>query len=196
VEKLDPERRALECTWAKSDKSFIRATEVRIETDAETRFWKGGVAASFGDLRVGDRVRTKTHGGGSGKRRIAWEMFLDDESLLKFQAEQAAVHAARMARQGVPGYVDSVEGTELKGTVFQEGFELTKPLKPGQKVSVAPAGADRNPVGTPQEAVVVESTVRGRLCQVKLALSAPAPRFEKAGLMRLFPTGPGAGEAR
>jgi hypothetical protein len=90
VDKIDAAKRVLDCTWANSDKSFIRMTNVLIETDSETRFWKAGLPAKFTDIKPGDKLRTKTHGAGAGKRRSAWELFLDDESLVKFQTEQKA----------------------------------------------------------------------------------------------------------
>ena len=70
-----------------------------INTDQETRYWKNGEPAKFDDIKLGDKLRTKTHGVGKGKVRIAWEVFLDEASLLKFQAEHKEVHTARILPQ-------------------------------------------------------------------------------------------------
>src|SRR5262249_4617466 len=122
----------------------------------QTRYWKGGQPAKFGDIKVGDKLRTKTHGVGKGKVRVCWEVFLDDASLLKFQAEQQAVHRKRMLEEGLPGYVDRREDRQLQLTLFQETRDLSKESKAGRKVRVAPAGVDRKPTEAAVEGVVQE----------------------------------------
>ena len=47
---------------AKFDGSFVRDKGVVLLTDKETPCWKDGKPAKFADVRVGDRLRTKTHG--------------------------------------------------------------------------------------------------------------------------------------
>ena len=185
VDKLDAAKRALDCTWANSDKSYIRMTNVLIETDGETRFWKAGAPAKFSDIKPGDKLRTKTHGAGAGKRRIAWEVFLDDESLVKFQTEQKVVHAARIAKEGAPGYVDEAKGTELKLTLFNEGADLGKQLKVGKSVRVAAAGVDRKPTAAPLTATVAATTTKGRETKVTLKLSTEG-KFQPTGLARVW----------
>lgn len=189
VDKIDAAKRALDCTWANFDKSFIRMTNVLIETDGETRFWKAGAPAKFSDIKPGDKLRTKTHGAGSGKRRIAWEVFLDDESLVKFQTEQKAVHATRIAKEGAPGYVDESNGNELKLTLFNEGGDVVKQLKAGKSVRVAPAGVDRKPTATPLMGKVTAATTKGRECKITLTLSAAEAKFQPTGLARLWIAG-------
>lgn len=188
VDKIDLSKRALDCIWANSDKSYIRQTNVLIETDGETRFWKAGAPAKFTDIKLGDKLRTKTHGAGSGKRRIAWEVFLDDESLLKFQTEQKAVHAARILKEGTPGYVDESNGKELKLTLFNEGGDVAKQLKVGKSVRVAPAGVDRKPTATPLMGKVNAVSIKGRESKVTLTLSAEEAKFQPTGLARLWLT--------
>ena len=185
VDRIDAAKRAVECTWANFDKSFIRQTNVIIETDAETRFWKAGVPAKFTDINVGDKFRTKTHGVGKGKTRVAWEVFLDDESLVKFQTEQKAVHAARILKEGAPGYVDASNGKDLRLTLFNEGADIVKQLKAGKSIRVAPAGVDRKPVTAPLTATVTAVVTKGRDCKVTLTLSAEG-KFQPAGLTRLW----------
>lgn len=186
VDKIDAAKHALGCTWANFDKSFIRMTNVLIETDGETRFWKAGAPAKFSDIRPGDKLRTKTHGVGAGKRRIAWEVFLDDESLLKFQTEQKVIHAARIAKEGAPGYVDEANGAELKLTLFNEGADLAKQLKAGKPVRVAPAGVDRKPAAAPLTGKVTAATTKGRETKITLTLSAAEAKFRPAGLARVW----------
>jgi len=188
VDAIDPASGHLTCKWANADLSFIRNPKVIIETDKETRYWKNGQPAKFGDIQAGDKLRTKTHGRGSGEHRVAWEVFLDEESLLKFQAEQNAVHAARMKEQGAPGYVDEAGGTALKLTLFNEADDYLKPLKQGAAVRVAAAGVDRKPNMTPVSAKVIETGKRKgeRQTFVVLELDASSASFEPAKLARLW----------
>ena len=189
VDTIDVDKKQATCTWANFDKSFVREKGVVITTDAETRYWKAGQAAAFADIKVGDRLRTKTHGVGKGKVRVAWEVFLDDESLAKFQNEQKAVHAARIKEEGAPGYVDEASGTTLKLTLFNEGGDVAKQLKAGKPVRVAPAGVDRKPTAKAISATVTEAKMNGRQQAVTLTLGdgAAASAFQPTGLFRLWP---------
>jgi len=143
VDRIDPAKGEIEYTQANFDKSFVRAKGLILETDEQTRYWKDGNPAAFADIHLGDKVRAKTHGIGKGKHHRAWEVFLDDTSLQKFQKEQQAVHSRRLIEGGWPGYVDSISSNEVHLTLFPEGRELAKDLKIGGAVRVAAAGPDR-----------------------------------------------------
>ncbi len=186
VDQIDAVAGKVTCTWANFDKSFVREKNVVIETDKDTRVRKAGQPAKFSDIKTGDKFRTKTHGIGKGKTRMAWEVFLDDESLLKFQAEQKAVHAKRILEEGVPGYVDASSGTQLTLTLFNEGEEQIKRLKQGTIVQVAPAGVDRKPTAAPITGKVITLGKNGRQTQVILELNASGEKFQPAGISRLW----------
>ncbi|MFM8272352.1 MAG: hypothetical protein ACKODX_08435 [Gemmata sp.] len=157
-----------------------------METDTNTRYWKKGKLASFADIAVGDKLLAKTHGTGKGKRRVCWEVFLDDESRDLWRDEQRAVHAKRMAAEGLPGYVDAAKDAALKLTLFSESADQARGLKVGHKVTVAPAGADRKPTADPVEAVVTAvAPVRGNLYEVTLKVGA-VDGFKPAGVARLW----------
>ncbi|MEA3208763.1 MAG: hypothetical protein QOE70_1820 [Chthoniobacter sp.] len=189
VDSIEPEKGRLICTQANFDQSYVREKGINIETEASTRYWKAGQPAKFADIKVGDKVRTKTHGIGKGKVRVAWEVFLDDESLIKFQTEQNTVHAARIKEQGAPGYVDEAQGQELRLTLFNEGGDELKRLKPGKAVQVAPAGVDRKPTAPAIMGTVTSAVMAGRQCQVTLALAAAATEFHPTKLARLWLAG-------
>lgn len=186
VEAIDAEKGRLTCTWANADRSFLREKGVVIETDAVTRFWKAGSPAKLADIKLGERLRTKTHGVGKGKARVAWEVFLDEASLEKFQEEQRTVHAARMQAEGAPGYVDEVEGEALRLTIFNEGREYLKTLRPGQAMRVAPAGVDRQPTASARPAKIVAVKAVGRQTEVSLAADGAGAGFQPRGLARLW----------
>ena len=186
VDALDAAKGELVCTQANFDQSFVREKGIPIETAPDTRYWKKGQPAALADIKVGDKLRTKTHGVGKGKVRVAWEVFLDDESLLKFQAEQKTVEAQRLKEQGAPGYVDAADGTLLRLTMFQEGGDLVRPLKAGAKVRVAPAGVDRKPTREPLAATVAESKMAGNLGKITLTLDAASKDFQPGIVARVW----------
>jgi hypothetical protein len=190
VDRLDATKGQLVCTQANADQSYVREKDIVIETDKATRFWKAGASAKFEDIKVGDKLRTKTHGVGKGKVRVAWEVFLDEESLLKFQSEQKAVHAARIAEQGAPGYVDEVMADQLKLTLFHEGEEHVKRLKVGKPVRVAPAGVDRRPTAEPIPGKVTAVKMVGRQCLVTVSIEPTTTKFEPTSLARLWSVEP------
>ena len=186
VDEIDLAAGKLTTTWAKGDMTFIREKGVVIETDTNTRFWKGGQLAKLSDIHQMDKLRTKTHGIGKGKVRVAWEVFLDDESLLKFQAEPKLIHSQRILADGAPGYVDEINGTILGLTLFHEGEEQAKRLKQGVRVRIAPAGVDRKPSSDPIEGKVNSVSKNGRQTQVRIGLDASGDRFMPTELARLW----------
>jgi len=117
---------------------------------------------------------------------MCWEVFLDDASLLKFQSEQKALHAKRMAQEGAPGYVDALDGKSLELTLFQESGEVARALKTGQKVKVAPAGIDRKPTSEPVIGTIAAAKMAGNLGKVTITLDAPSTAFPVASVARLW----------
>jgi hypothetical protein len=186
VDKLDPEKGQIVVTQGNADKSYIREAGIVINVDKESRYWKNGELAKFADIQVGDKLRAKTHGEGKGKTRIAWELFLDEASLLKFQAEQKAVHTERITKEGAPGYVDAADAGTLKLTLFNEGEVFVKQLKAGKAVRIAPAGVDRKPTAGPIKAQVKSAKMQGRQCLVELTVDSATTAFKPTELVRLW----------
>lgn len=187
VDAIDPKAGTIAFTQANADKSFVREKGLVMSTDANTRYWKGGKPAAFADIKVGDKLLAKTHGVGKGKTRVCWELFLDDASRDLFRDEQRAVHAKRMAAEGLPGYVDAADGPALKLTLFPEGQDQAKGLKPGRKVRVAPAAVDRRPVVEPAAGTVAAVKAgRGNVTEVTVTLPGGTAGYKPAGLARLW----------
>jgi len=186
VDSIDAAKGLLTCTQASADKSYVREQGIQINTDKETKYWKGGMHAKFTDIKPGDQLRTRTHGVGKGKTRIAWDVFMDEESLLKFQAEQKIVQTARIKEEGAPGYVDEVNAQKLTLTLFNESGDLLKQLKAGTKVRVAPAGVNRKPSGAIQKGSIVSTKMVGRQNVAEITLDAPAAGFKLTELARLW----------
>jgi hypothetical protein len=186
VDKLDAEQGQIVVTQGNADKTYIREQGIVINVDKETRYWKKGEPVKFADIQIGDMLRAKTHGEGKGKTRIAWELFLDEASLLKFQADQKAVHTDRIVKEGAPGYIDAASEGSLKLTLFNEGEVIVKQLKPGKSVRIAPAGVDRQPTAEPIAAKVTSAKMQGRQCLVELTVDAATTGFKPTELVRVW----------
>jgi hypothetical protein len=187
VDRIDADKGLIEFTQANADRSFVREKGLVLRTDGQTRYWKDGKPATFADIKVGDKLRTKTHGVGKGKERVCCEVFLDDASLEKFRTEQQAVHRQRLAEEGLPGYIDAADGERVTVTLFLEAREAVKDLKVGAKVRLAPAGADRK-ANQAVEGTAEAVKPAGALTQVTVRLSGPAgERFRPTGVARLWP---------
>jgi len=189
VDRIDPAKGEIEYTQGNLERKppYTRAKGLILETDADTRYWKNGEPAKFADIKVGDKLRAKTHGIGSGKHHRAWEVFLDDASLQKFQTEQQAVHTKSLIEEGWPGYVDVVGPSEVHLTLFQEGKEFARDLKVGQAVRIAGAGIDRK-AGDAVEGTVTVHLPKGNLNEVTISLKSlpKEPPLVVAGLARLW----------
>ena len=187
VDAIDADTGTLTVTQANFDKSFVREKGILISTDTETKYWKEAQPAKFSDIKVGDKIRTDTHGNGKGKVQMCWNVFLDDASLLKFQNEQKALETKRIAEEGAPGYVDKLDGATLDLTLFWEGSDISHGLKAGQKVRVAPAGVDRKPTMAPVTGTVAAAKMAGNLGKITVTLDAASTAFPVGGVARLWP---------
>lgn len=185
VDSIDAEKGTITFTQGKPDRSYIRAEGLVLETDKDTRYWKAGQPAKFSDIKVDDKLWAKTHGVGKGKTRMCWEVFLDDESLFKMKAEQEAVHAARMAAEGLPGYIDERTDGSLALTLFQEGQTIAKGIKVGHDVRIATAGVDRKPTMEPVAAKVTAIKQKGSLYEMTLAVT-PSESMTPGSLLRVW----------
>ena len=101
-------------------------------------------------------------------------------------AKEGSLHARRLAVEGAPGYVDTIDGPAMQLTLFQEGGDIAHTLKPGLKVRVAPAGIDRKPTAAPVEATVTEAKMAGNLGKTTLTLASPAASFHTGMVARLW----------
>ena len=119
---------------------------------------------------------------------MAWEIFLDDESLNKFKTEQKAVHAQRIIKEGAPGYVDEANGSKLVLTLFNEGEDQVNLLKKGSLIKVASAGIDRKASAESIAGKVVSLLKMGKQTQVTLELEKPGDSFKPTSLARLWIT--------
>jgi hypothetical protein len=186
VDAIDASAGKITCTQANADKSFVREKGIVIETEAATHYWKEGQPVRFADIKVGDKLRTQTHGVGKGKVRMCWEVFLDEASLAKFQNAQRAVHAKRMIEEGAPGYVDLATGQQVELTLFQEAGEVSHLLREGSKVRLMGAGADRKAVGDALMGKVKSAKFQGNLCKVSVELEQDVAGLQSKQIARLW----------
>lgn len=186
IQSIDLAKGTLTFMHAKADKSLIRWENVVMHTNLETKYWREGKPASFQDLKTGAMIRAKTKGMGKGRTCLAWHIFLDDESLMKFREEQMAVHAAKMKKDGMTGYVDKAGCNKLELTLFRETRDFAPQLKPGAKVKVAPAAFNREPTAPPIEATVLSNKPQGVLHKLQLSTNADATNFQATDVARVW----------
>jgi hypothetical protein len=187
VDSIDAAESKLTVTQGSLDKSYIREKDIIISTDTDTKYWKNGQPATFADIKVGDAIRTETHGVGKGKVQMCWNVFLDDASLAKFQSDQKALQTERLKTEGLPGYVDSSDTADLEMTLFREGSEFAQKLVTGTKVQLAPAGIDRKPSAPSIEGIIVAAKMLGNLCKVKVKVDGDTGTFVVGEVARLWP---------
>jgi hypothetical protein len=187
VKEIDPKTGTIVCRQGKPDESYIREENVVIRVDDDTKYFRNGELTTFDTMMIGDRLRTKTHGTGKGPDRVAWFVFFDIESLLKMQAEQKLVHAGRMHDEGLPGYCDTAADGKVTITLFRQGDEWAKKLKPKMTARLAPAGVDRKPSANPIDVTIVEAKMQGSLGKVTLETTQPLPaELKPTAVVRLF----------
>ncbi len=185
VDRIDLDKGEIEFTQANADKSYIRDKGLILEVDVQTKYWKNGEPAKLADIKVGDKLRTKTHGIGKGKHRRCWDVFLDDATIEKWQKEQQAVHSKQLKEEGWPAYVDATTDGQAIITLFPEGRELAKDLKAGRAVQLAAANANRV-AGKAVEGIIKEVKAQGNLNQVTIELKVLPEGITVGGLARLW----------
>lgn len=187
VDRIDAKKGEFEVTDINSEQ-WVREKGIILHTDKDTKYWKNGQPAQFSDVKIGDDLRTETHGVGKGKVHQCWNVFLDLESLEKFQNEQAQVAERRLKAEGSPGYVDKLDGTNLNLSLFWESTDLSHKLKPGMKVRVAPAGVDRKATSAPVTGTVAAEVkvLSGNVGKVSVKLDAPSTAFIPGNIARVW----------
>lgn len=175
IDAIDRAANAFTCHQANADQSFVREKEVMVHFDDKTQFWKAGQRIMLDQIKVGNRMQIKAHGTGKGKTRVAWHIFLDTESVEKFQAEQKLVHGQRLREEGLPGYVDSIANGQIQLTLFQEGREWISKLKVGTVGMIAIAGTDRKALPPFTEVVVESVKMQGVLGKVTVKATQSLP---------------------
>lgn len=186
VDRIDSANGKIEFTQANGDKTFEREKGLILETDANTKYWRDAKPARFEDIKIGDKLRTQTYGIGKGKVRRCWHVFLDEASLLDFQAKQMIVHRERQEKQGLVGYLDAKTDGDITMVMFQENREQIKSLKAKSPVRVSLAGPDRQAIGTPVVGAVTTITPKGNLNILAVKLEK-SPEFPVGSVVRVFP---------
>lgn len=186
VDAIEPGR--FRCEQANEDRrAFSREKNVLIDVDAETKYFRAGRQVPFSDVKVGERMQVKAHGVGKGKTRIAWYVFLDDESVEVFAAEQRAAHERRMKAEGFPGYVDAVSGDKIEMTLFGWARDYNKYIKSGLAVKLAPVGTDMKPTAAPIEAKITAVQVLGHNTKLTLETTqSPPPGVTPPNVVRVW----------
>src|SRR5262249_48728900 len=119
--------------------------------------WRGGKPGRPA-VRPGDRVYL-TWCLRDGKRVVF--LVADDDSLEAVKKEQQARVAAEVAREGIAGQVEGVEGTTVQFMVFPTYWSQAGVLRPGRAVRLTATGKGHRPAGPTVTAKVVSQKNRG-----------------------------------
>lgn len=108
--------------------------------DKNTKYWLAGQEVKADQLKVGSRVKTRTHCSENGTSRIAWDVILDDHSLESlFLKPQVSKMLQQEKELGVPAYVNAIENNSVTFTIFREPAKRYKNLKKGSSVDASSA---------------------------------------------------------
>ena len=116
------------------------------------RVLRDGKAASAPAIKEGERLYfTWTL---DGERRVV-RLVADDASLEVLKKEELDRIDARVARDGVTGYVEAVDGDAVQFLVFSSGWFQANQWKPGQLVGLRATDASFVPTGDSIQAEVL-----------------------------------------
>lgn len=139
--------------------NVLHLPEVTFELDPACENWRNGKTVGSYPLKVGELVRMISVY--RADRRVCM-LLTDDASLDAIRDRKMAAEKARVAKEGVAGYVDDVSGDTAHLTVFSTYWQYGRELKPGQAVGVTATGAGQRPTGEVIPATVVSAKVGGQ----------------------------------
>jgi hypothetical protein len=122
-----------------------------LAVDASTRVWKGDRQVKLTDLVPGDELLVNISGCTRTDRGHCTEIWIGADSQGLATKNQRQKHHARLALQGVPAWIDSVDGRKLTVTLFagvrpdMVGFLGSDPR--GKNVFTTRADEDLRPIG-------------------------------------------------
>ena len=113
-----------------------------------------------------------------------WQLLDAFQSLIN---EQQAVHFKRLESEVLAGYVDGRDGKVVRLSLFFETKDVSKELKAGQKIRLAPAGFDRKPTAIPVTGTVTgEVKAVRKVWKVTVTLDAENSAFSPPGVARMW----------
>ncbi len=122
------------------------------ELAADARIVRGAEPAADVALRNGERLYfTWTL---TGERRIVHTV-ADDAGLQVLKAEEAARVDARLAREGLGSFVESVDAESVRLLIFSSAWFHANRLKPGQTVDLRATNSTYTPIGNAIEAEIL-----------------------------------------
>jgi gluconolactonase len=132
--------------------------EVAFQIDTSCKTWRGGKVVEKPTLRVGDRVYL-TWCLRNDKRIVM--LLADDASLEAIKKQEQESVAEQVAKAGLGGRVEAVEGKSVQFMVFAPHWAQANSLKAGDAVQIKRSGKGFQPVGDAIEAKVVSQKNRG-----------------------------------
>jgi len=155
IRTVDPSARRFTASLHLGTENRTELTELGFDVDRHCEFWKAGVRVAALPFAPGDRIYlTWIY---RGERRVA-KLAADDASLNTLRQREETAVRQRLAREGIGGRVEEVQGAALRLMLFSTYWAQARELKPGTIVQLALATADARPTGkhVPVEVVSVK----------------------------------------
>jgi hypothetical protein len=112
--------------------------------DPTCRVWRGGKVVAKAEPRRGERVYlTWVY---DGTRRLV-KLFADGASLEALQAEARRRVQERVAREGLTGFIEEVDGGKARVLLFATWWAQAGELKPGQALHLQGTDGSLRPTG-------------------------------------------------
>jgi hypothetical protein len=132
--------------------------ELAFQIDPKCKAWRAGKPAEKPTLGVGDRVYL-TWCLRDDRRVVV--LVADDASLDAVKKEQQERVAAELAKEGITGWVEGVEGKSVRFLAFATYWSQAGQLKPGDAVRLTRTDKGFRPTGTAMSAKLVSQKNRG-----------------------------------
>jgi hypothetical protein len=130
----------------------------RFELDPSCRIWRAGKTTEEPALTKGERLfLTFCY---EGDRRVV-KMLADAASLVAIQAEAEKSVQERLAREGMAGFLESVDDGKAQLLLFSTYWAQGAGLKPGQTLSLKLSDAAFRPAGEGVDLKIVSRRNRG-----------------------------------
>lgn len=89
-----------------------------VDVDEHTRVWKGDVQVKLSDLAVGDELLIDRTGRTATRLGRCTEIWAGADAHKHAAEQQRERHAARLKEQGIPAWIDRVDGKNIEITLF------------------------------------------------------------------------------
>ncbi|MCM8538055.1 MAG: hypothetical protein NE334_19085 [Lentisphaeraceae bacterium] len=154
----------------------------------KTKYWRHGKQVSGKDLKVGDKFQVNIFGLAEGAQRFASDIILDEESAESvFIKPQMQKMLSEEKKNGVPAYIQKIDGNTVELMVFRMPAKRYMNLKRNIQVGVVQATWNLRAVGEKINGKAVQVEYKNRLgLYMKVELEDVPQSYKEAGIVRVY----------